>query len=150
MCACTYSTNRMERMERMERQLPNSFVDRYVSTLTHSTSIFTRHIFPSSRMYACTVTRIDIRSAVPRCGHTHGSYANTRVRVGGVCVDSILAACTIRLHRCSNGWTTRTSECPNRCGTIRTEPPLTLSVGLTPNNFRLTETRFTGLHITSR
>ena len=133
----------------MERQLPNSFVDRYVSTLTHSTSIFTRHIFPSSRMYTCTVARTDVGSAVPRCGKTHGSYANTRARVRGVCIESILVACTIRLHRCSNGWTTRTSEWPNRCGTIRTEPPLTLSVGSTPNNFRLTVTRFTGLQVTS-
>ena len=134
----------------MESQLPNSSVDRYVSTLTHSTSIFTRHIFPSSRMYACTVTRIDVGSAVTRCGKTHGSYANTRARVREVCVESILVACTIRLHRYSNGWTTRTSEWPNRCGTIRTEPPSTLSVGSTPNDFRRTVTRFTGLHVTSR
>ena len=149
-CACTVSYNRMQRMDRIERQLPNLSVDRYVSTLTHSTSIFTRHIFPSSRMYACTVTRIDVGSAVTRCGKTHGSYANTRARVREVCVESILVACTIRLHRYSNGWTTRTSEWPNRCGTIRTEPPSTLSVGSTPNNFRRTVTRFTGLHVTSR
>ena len=78
----------------MERQLPNSSVDRYVSTLTHSTSIFTRHIFPSSRVYACTVTRTDVGSAVTRCGKTHGSYANTRARVRGMCVESILVACS--------------------------------------------------------
>ena len=134
----------------MERKLPNSFVDRYVSTLKHCTSVFTRHIFRSSRMYACTVTCIDVGSVVTRCGKTHGSYANTRVRVRGACVESILMACTIRLHRCSNGWTTRTSECPDRCGTIRTEPHLALSVGSTQNNFRLTVTRFTGLRVTSR
>ena len=89
-----------------------------------------------------------------KCGDSlwkgHGSYANTRARVRGMCVESILVVCTIRLHRCSNGWTTRTSEWPNRCGTIRTEPPLTLSVGSTPNNFRRTVTRFTGLRVTSR
>ena len=79
--------------------MPNSPVDRYVSTLTHYTSTFTRHIFPSSGMYACTVTRIDVGSVMIRCGHMHGSYANTRARVWGVCVESILAACTIRLHR---------------------------------------------------
>ena len=134
----------------MERQLPNSSVDHYVNILTHSTSIFTRHIFPSFRMYACTVTRIDVGSAVTRCRKMHGSYVNTRARVRGVCVESILVACTIRLRRYSNDWTTRTFECPNRCGTIRTEPPLTLSVGSTPNNFRLTVTRFTGLRVTSR
>ena len=134
----------------MERQLPNSFVARYVSTLTHSTSIFTRHIIPSSRMYACTVTRTDVGSVVTRCGKTHGSYATTRARVRGVCIASILVACTIRLHRGSNGWTTRTSEWPNRYGTIRTEPPSTLSVGSTPITFRLTVTGFTGLRVTSR
>ena len=64
-----------------------------------------------------------------RYGKTHRSYVNTSARVRGVCVESILVACTIRLHQCSNGCTTRTSECPNRCSTIRTEPPLTLSVG---------------------
>ena len=104
----------------------------------------------SSRMYASTVTRIDVGSTVSRCGKTHGSYANTRARVREVCVESILVACTIRLHRYSNGWTTRTSEWPNRCGTIRTEPPSTLSVGSTPNNFLRTVTRFTGLRVTSR
>ena len=105
--------------------------------------------FPSSRMYACTVTRIDVGSAVTR-GHTHGSYANTRACVRGVCVESILVACTIQLHRCSNVWTKRTSECPIRCGSIRTEPPSTLSVGSTPNNVRRTVTTFIGLHVTSR
>ena len=55
-----------------------------------------------------------------------------------VFVEFILAACTIRLYQCSNVWTTRTFECPNRCGTVCTEPPLTLSVGSTPNNFRRT------------
>ena len=133
----------------MGRQLANSYVDRYVSTLPHSTSTFMRHIFPSSRMYACTVTRTDVGSAVTHCGKTHGCYANTRVRVQGVCVEFIFAACTIRLHPCSNGWTTRTFECQNLCGTIRTESPLTLNVGSTPNNFRLTVTRFTGLRVTS-
>ena len=134
----------------MESQLPNSFVDRYVSTQKHSTSIFTRHSIPSSRIDACTVTRTDVGSVVTRCGKMHGRYATTRARVRGVCVESILVACTIRLHRCSNDWTTRTSEWPKRCGTIRTEPPSTLSVGSTPNTFRLTVTRFTGLRVTSR
>ena len=67
----------------------------------------------------------------------------------GVCVESILVACTIRLHRYLNVWTTRTFECPNRCGTIRKEPLLTLSVGSTLNNFRRTVTRFTGLRVSS-
>ena len=35
-------------------------------------------------MYACTVTRTDVGSAVTRCGKTHGSYATTRARTGGV------------------------------------------------------------------
>ena len=34
---------------------------------------FTRRIFPSSRMYACTVTRIDVGSVVTRYGNTHRS-----------------------------------------------------------------------------
>ena len=68
----------------------------------------------------------------------------------GVCTESILVACTIRLHRCSNDWPTRTSEWPKRCSTIRTEPPSTLNVGSTPNTFRRTLTRFTGLRVTSR
>ena len=58
--------------------------------------------FPSSKMYACTVNRIDAGSAVTRCGKTHGRYVNTSARVRGMCVESILAACTIRLHQCSN------------------------------------------------
>ena len=41
-------------------------------------------------------------------------------------------------------WKMRTFESPNRCATIRTEPPLTLSVGWTPHNFRWTVTRSTG------
>ena len=132
----------------MESQLQNSFVARYVSTLTHSTSIFTGRIFPSSRIDASTVTRTDVGSAVTRCGKTHRVYATTRARVRGVCVESILVACTIRLHRCSNVWQTRTSEWPKRCSTIRNEPPS--SVGSTPNTFRLTVPRFTGLRVTSR
>ena len=147
MCACTVSYHRMERME---SQLQNSFVARYVSTLTHSTSICTGRIFPSSRIDACTVTRADVGSAVTRCEKTHGIYATTRARVRGVCAESILVACTIRLHRCSNAWPTRTSEWPKRCSTIRTEPPSTSSVGSTPNTFRLTVPRFTGLRVTSR
>ena len=58
------------RMKRMERQLPNSFVARFVSTLTHSTSIFTVRIFPSSRIDACIVTRTDVGSAVTHYGKT--------------------------------------------------------------------------------
>ena len=82
----------------MESQLPNSSFDSYVITLTHSTSTFTRHIFPSSNVYACTVTRIDVGSAVTRCGNTQRSYAITSARVRVVCIESILAVCTIRLH----------------------------------------------------
>ena len=60
--------------------------------------------------------------------------ADTSARArGGGCVESILEACTIRLPRCSIVWTARTFEYPNRCATIRTEPPLTLSVGSTPH-----------------
>ena len=143
-CACTSSSNRMKRME---RQLPNSFVFRYVITPSQLTSNITRHIFPSSKMYACTVTRTDVERAVPRFGNTHRSYASTSVLVRG-CVESILAAYTIRINPSSNVWTT--FECPNCWGTTRTEPPLTLSVCSTPNNFSRTETIFTGLRVTSR
>ena len=51
---------------------------------------------------------------------------------------------------CSNVWTTRTSESPNRCGTTRTEPPLISSVGSTPHDFHRIVTRSTGWHATSR
>ena len=71
--------------------------------------------------------------SVTRYGNTHGRYVDTSARERGVCVESILVACTIRLHRCSN-WTTRTFVWLNRCATIRIEPPLTSSVGSTPNN----------------
>ena len=56
---------------------------------------------------------------------------NTHV-YGGVCIESILVAYTIRLHRFSNVWTTRTFVWLNRCATIRIEPPLISSVGSTP------------------
>ena len=62
----------------------------------------------------------------------------------GVCVVSILVACTIRRHRCSNVWTTRTFAWLNRCATIRIELPLISSVGSIRNNFRRTVTRSTG------
>ena len=127
----------------MESRLANSSVDRYVITPTQCTSIFTRHIFPLSRMYACTVTRIVVKSVVTRYGKMHIDSVATSASVRGVCVESILAVCTIRLHQCSNVWKMRTFESPNRCATIRTEPPLTLSVGLT-HNFRWTVTRSTG------
>ena len=103
--------------------------------------------FSSSRMCACIVTRTDVGNAT-RCGHTHGSYVSTRTRVRVTCVESFPAACTIRLRRYSNDWTTRTSEWTNRCDTTRTEPLLISSVGSTPNNFRLTATGFTGLRVT--
>ena len=73
------------------------------------------------------------------------SDAHTRAHVhGGVCVESIPAACTIRLRRCSNVWTTRTFVSPNRCGTTRNAPRLTLSVGSTPHDFRRTAKRSSG------
>ena len=50
----------------------------------------------------------------------------------------------------SNVWTTRTFESPIRCGSIRTEPPLTSSVGSTPHDFRRTATRCSGWRVTSR
>ena len=125
-------------------------VRRSVCKYPDTTSISTGRIFPSSRIDACTVTRTNVGSAVTRCGKTHGVYATTRARVRGVCAESILVACTIRLHRCSNAWPTRTSEWPKGCSTIRTEPPSTSSVGSTPNTFRLTVPRFTGLRVTSR
>ena len=128
----------------MERRLPNSSVDRYVITLTQCTSICMRRTFPTSKMYACSATRIDVERAVPPYGRAHGSCVDTSVRVRGVCVECILVACTIRLHQYSNVWTTPTFESLRRCGTIRTEPPLTLSVGSTPNNFRWTVKWFTG------
>ena len=105
--------------------------------------------FPSSKMYACYVTCINVGSAATRYGNTHRNYVNTSARVRGVCVESILAACTIRLHQCSNVWTMTIFEWLNRCGTIRIEPPLTSSVGSTPNNFRRTVTSSTGLRATS-
>ena len=49
-------------------------------------------------MYACTVTRIDVGSAVTRYGIKHLCCADTSARVREVCVESIPAACTIRLH----------------------------------------------------
>ena len=128
---------------------PNWYVDRYAITLKQCISTFTRHIFPSFKRYACTVTRIDVGSAVTRYGKKHICCVGTSVRVRGVCVEYIPAACTIRLHQCSKVWTTRTFEWPNRCGTIRIESHLTLSVGSTPNNFRWTVTRSTGLRVTS-
>ena len=54
----------------------------------------------------------------------------------GECVESILAACTIRLHQCSNVLMTRTFEWLNHCATIRIELPLISNVDSTPNNFR--------------
>ena len=147
---CVYSLVTPDGEDREDGQPTAELVRRSVCKYTHSTSIFTRRIFPSSRMYASTVTRTDVGSAVTRCGKMHGRCVDTRARVREACVESILAACIIRLHRCSNDWTTRTSEWPKRCGTIRTEPPLTSSVGSTPNNFRRTVTRFTGLRVTSR
>ena len=66
----------------------------------------------------------------------------------GVCIESILVACTIRLHRCSNVWTTRTFAWLNRCATIRIEPPFTSSVGSTRNNFCRIVTRSTGWRVT--
>ena len=98
-------------------------------------------LFPSYRMYACTVTRLDVRSVVTRYGKAHIGCADKSARARGVCVESILAACAIRFRKCSNVWTMRTFECPNHCATIRTEPPLTFSDGSIPHNFRRTMTR---------
>ena len=133
----------------MVSRSPNWSVDRYANTPKQCISTFTRHIFHSSKIYACTATRIDVGSAVTRYGKTHGRYIDTSVRVRGVCVESILVACTIRLHRCSNVWTTRTFMWLNRCATIRIEPPLTSRVGSILNNFRRTVTRSTGSRVTS-
>ena len=129
-------------MENMVSRPPNWSVDRYAITPKQCISPFTTHIFHSSKMYACTATRIDVGSAVTRYGKMHGRYVDTSARVRGACVESILAACTIRLHQYSIVWTTRTFVWLNRCGTIRIEPPLTSSVGSTPNNFRRTVTRW--------
>ena len=120
----------------MVSRLPNWSVDRYASTPKQCISTFTRHIFHSSKMSACTVTRIDVGSVVTRYGKKRLSCANTSACVRGECVESILVACTIRLHRCSNVWTTRSFVWLNRCATILIEPPLTSSVGSTRNNFR--------------
>ena len=127
-----------------EKTTVNSSVDHYIITPSHCTSTFTRHTFPISKMYACTVILIDVESVVTRCGNTHICCADTGARARGVCVESIQVACTIRPRQCSNVWTTRTFESPNLCGTTCTEPPLTLSVGLTPHNLCRTVTRSTG------
>ena len=104
-------------------------VDRYASTPKQCISTFTRHIFHSSKMYACTATRIDVGSLVTPYGKKRLCCAGMSARVRGVCIESILVACTIRLHRCSNVSTTRTFVWLNRCATIRIEPPLTSRVG---------------------
>ena len=127
---------------------PNWSVDRYASTPKQCISTFTRHIFHLSKMSACTVTRIYVGSAVSRYGEMHGCYIDTSARAREVCIESILVACTIRLHRCSNVWTTRTFAWLNRCATTRIEPPLTSSVGSTQNNFRRIVTRSTGWRVT--
>ena len=132
----------------MVSRLPNWSVDRYASTPEQCISTFTKHIFHSSKMSACTVTRIDVGSAVTRYGIKHLCCADMSARARGVCIESILVACTIRLHRCSNVWTTRTFAWLNRCGTIRIELPLTSSVGSTRNNFRRIVTRSTGWRVT--
>ena len=118
----------------MERRLPNSSVVRYVITPTYCPSTFTRHTFPTLKMYSCTVLLIDVGSAVTRYGNTHQNYTDTSARVRGVYVESILVACTTRPRQCSNVRTTRTFESPNCCATTRTAPRLILSVGLTPHN----------------
>ena len=126
----------------------NWSVDRYASTPKQCVSTFTRHIFHSSKMSACTVTRIDVGSAVTRYGKKHLCCVGMSARVRWVCIESILVACTIRLHRCSNVWTTRTFAWLNRCATTRIEPPLTSSDGSTRNNFRRIVTRSTGWRVT--
>ena len=145
-CACTNSSNRMQQM--ISRP-PNWSVDRYVRTPKQCISTFTRHIFHSSKMYACNATRIDVGSAVTRYRKTHGRDVDTSARVRGVCIESILVACTIRIHRCSNVWTKRTFVWLNRGATTRIEPPLTSTVVSTPNNFRRIVTRSTGSRVTS-
>ena len=112
----------------MVSRRPDWSVDRYASTPKQCISTFTRHIFHSSKMYACTATRIDVGSSVTLCGKKHLCCAAMSARVRGVCNESILVVCTIRLHRFSNVWTTRTFVGLNRCATIRIEPPLTSSV----------------------
>ena len=134
----------------MVSRLPNWSVDCYANTPKQCISTFSRHIFHSSKMDACTVTRIDVGSAAPRYGIKHLCCLGTNARVQGVCVESILVECTIRLHRCSNVWTTRTFVWLNRCATIRIKPPLTSSVRSTRNNFRRTVTRSTGWRVTFR
>ena len=89
-----------------------------------------------------------------KCGDSLWKYASKLRQHESTCTGAVRRVYPDGVyhstHWCSNVWTTRTSECPNRCGTIHTEPPLTLSVGSTPNNFRRTVTTFTGLHVTSR
>ena len=58
-------------------------------------------------------------------------YASKLHRHERTCTGGV---CRVYKGQCSNVWTTRTSESPNRCGTTCTEPPLTVNVGLTPNN----------------
>ncbi len=55
----------------MENRPLNWSVDRYAITPKQCISTFTRHIFHSSKMYACTTTRIDVGSAVTRYGIKH-------------------------------------------------------------------------------
>ena len=83
-----------------------------------------------------------------KCGDSLWKEASKLRRHDRTCVESILVACTIRLHRCSNVWTTRTFAWLNRCATIRIEPPLISSVGSIRNNFRRTVTRSTGWRVT--
>ena len=132
----------------MVSRLPNWSFDRYASTPKQGISTFTGHIFYSSKMYACTATRIDVGSAVIRYGKKRLSCAGISAPVRGVCIESILVACTIRLYRCSNVWTTRTFVWLNHCTTTRIEPPLISGVGSTRNNFHRTVTRSTGLRVT--
>ena len=140
----------MMMMTMTERRPQNSSVDRCAIILTRCISIFTRHTFRTYKTFKCTAIPISVGSAARVCLKTRVNWTDTSARAREVCVGSILVACTIRLRRCSNVWTTRTSESPNRCGTIRTEPPLTLSVGSIRNNFLWTVTRSTGLRVTSR
>ena len=81
---CAY-TSSSSRKKRIEIRLLNSSVDHYVSTQMHCTSTFTRHTFPTFKMSACTVTRIDVESVVTVYGNTRICciYTSACVRGGG-------------------------------------------------------------------
>ena len=58
--------------------------------------------FSLIKTYICTAIHISVRSVATVYSKTHRSCAETSAHARGVCVESIPAACTIRLRRYSN------------------------------------------------